>query len=157
MPLNKETKRNEIRQTIYIYIYIYIYSDCYFFAGHLLDSLRVTVGTPMTSIRILRALLLAWQMNELTFPLSLFSYTFLWLLEPAIEPHNLSQKRHKLLIDCCSGTFVKLVFDSLLSWDLTWPASLPRNKHCPVGWGCRIHRLHLCRGVRPPPRRVSRI
>ena len=24
------------------------------------------------------------------------------------------------------------------------------NFHCPVGWGCRIHRLHLCRGVRPP-------
>ena len=22
--------------------------------------------------------------------------------------------------------------------------------NCPVGWGCRIHRLHLCRGVRPP-------
>ena len=21
---------------------------------------------------------------------------------------------------------------------------------CPVGWGYRIHRLHLCRGVRPP-------
>ena len=21
----------------------------------------------------------------------------------------------------------------------------------PVGWGCRIHWLHLCRGVRPPP------
>ena len=21
---------------------------------------------------------------------------------------------------------------------------------CPVGWGRRIHRLHLCRGVRPP-------
>ena len=20
---------------------------------------------------------------------------------------------------------------------------------CPVGWVCRIHRLHLCRGVRP--------
>ena len=20
---------------------------------------------------------------------------------------------------------------------------------CPVGWGCRIHRLHLCRGLRP--------
>ena len=20
-----------------------------------------------------------------------------------------------------------------------------------VGWGCRTHRLHLCRGVRPPP------
>ena len=22
---------------------------------------------------------------------------------------------------------------------------------CPVGWGCRIYRLHLCRGVRPTP------
>ena len=22
---------------------------------------------------------------------------------------------------------------------------------CPVGLGCRIHRLHLCRGVRPSP------
>ena len=22
---------------------------------------------------------------------------------------------------------------------------------CPVGWGCRIHRLLLSRGVRPPP------
>ena len=30
---------------------------------------------------------------------------------------------------------------------------------CPVGWGCRIHWLHLCRGVRPPARRhrVSQI
>ena len=23
--------------------------------------------------------------------------------------------------------------------------------YCPVGWGCRIHRLLLCRGVRHPP------
>ncbi len=23
--------------------------------------------------------------------------------------------------------------------------------HCPVSWVCRIHWLHLCRGVRPPP------
>ena len=23
---------------------------------------------------------------------------------------------------------------------------------CPVSWGCRIHWLHLCRGVRPPKR-----
>ena len=25
---------------------------------------------------------------------------------------------------------------------------VPRLNY-PVGWGCRIHRLHLCRGVRP--------
>ena len=23
----------------------------------------------------------------------------------------------------------------------------------PVGWDCRIHRLHLCRGIRPPPKK----
>ena len=23
--------------------------------------------------------------------------------------------------------------------------------NCTVSWGCRIHWLHLCRGVRPPP------
>ena len=27
--------------------------------------------------------------------------------------------------------------------------------NCPVGWGCRIHRLHLCRGVKPHPQWVS--
>ena len=26
-----------------------------------------------------------------------------------------------------------------------------RRNNCPVGWGCRIHRLLLCRGVRQPP------
>ena len=29
-----------------------------------------------------------------------------------------------------------------------------RNLHCPVGWGCRIHWLLLCRGVNPPPTSV---
>ena len=24
----------------------------------------------------------------------------------------------------------------------------PLYTYCPIGWGCRIHRLHLCRGVR---------
>ena len=27
---------------------------------------------------------------------------------------------------------------------------------CPVGSGCRIHRLLLCRGVRPPPNECPR-
>ena len=25
----------------------------------------------------------------------------------------------------------------------------------PVGWGCRIRRLHFCRGVRPPPNEAT--
>ena len=28
--------------------------------------------------------------------------------------------------------------------------------YCPVGSGSRIHRLHLCRGVRPPPHECPR-
>ena len=28
---------------------------------------------------------------------------------------------------------------------------IQKTQTCPVGWGCRIHRLLLCRGVRPPP------
>ena len=31
----------------------------------------------------------------------------------------------------------------------------PHVYDCPVSWGCRIHWLHLCRGVRSPPQRVS--
>ena len=26
-----------------------------------------------------------------------------------------------------------------------------KNIDCSVGWGCRIHRLHLCKGARPRP------
>ena len=35
-------------------------------------------------------------------------------------------------------------FGLVLSWVTIY------SKPCPVGWGCRIRRLHLCRGVRPP-------
>ena len=35
--------------------------------------------------------------------------------------------------------------DILLIW-----SSLFVYLNCSVGWGCRIHWLHLCRGVRPP-------
>ena len=27
--------------------------------------------------------------------------------------------------------------------------------NCPVGWSCKIHRLHLCRGVKKPSQRMS--
>ena len=28
---------------------------------------------------------------------------------------------------------------------------------CPVGWGCRIHWLHICREVRPPPKKKTSV
>ena len=31
------------------------------------------------------------------------------------------------------------------------------EKICPVAWGCRIHQLHLCGGVEPPPMIVADI
>ena len=36
---------------------------------------------------------------------------------------------------------------------ITHPLNIALYSHnvtCPVGWGCRIHRLHLCTGVRHP-------
>ena len=43
-------------------------------------------------------------------------------------------------------------FLSIFHPDIPPPPPLP---HCPVGLDCRIHRLLLCRGVRPPPQVVS--
>ena len=40
------------------------------------------------------------------------------------------------------------IMDSFLNW------LQPVFLFCPVGWGCRIHRLLLCRGVRSPPTSV---
>ena len=38
--------------------------------------------------------------------------------------------------------------DTFILKSLFWGSRL---FYRPVGWGCRIRRLHLCRGVRPPP------
>ena len=32
-----------------------------------------------------------------------------------------------------------------------WRLASWSNRSSPIGWGCRIHRLHLYKGVRPPP------
>ena len=36
----------------------------------------------------------------------------------------------------------------------TVTTGLSKGVDCPVSWGCRIHRLLLCRGVRPLPTSV---
>ena len=36
------------------------------------------------------------------------------------------------------------------SWYLWYLLVTWNHIVCPVGWGCRIHQLHLCRGVRHP-------
>ena len=42
------------------------------------------------------------------------------------------------------------VYRSLTHWLAESLSVLSPFIYCPVGWGCRIRRLHLCRGVRPP-------
>ena len=39
---------------------------------------------------------------------------------------------------------------NLIKWINIWAVAFERYS-CPVDWGCRIHRLLLCRRVRPPP------
>ena len=41
-------------------------------------------------------------------------------------------------------------WNSKLDILLSWSISVYTNQTRPVSWGCRIHRLHLCRGVRHP-------
>ena len=44
----------------------------------------------------------------------------------------------------------------MLNWNIWNKTVLTLTVYCPVGWGCRIHRLHLCRGgTTPPPDWVS--
>ena len=43
----------------------------------------------------------------------------------------------------------RLAYDKQISWTLAL-----YELYCPVSLGCRIHWLHLCRGVRPPPTSV---
>ena len=58
-----------------------------------------------------------------------------------LEVKKTSKKFHSNNLCKCSQTFQK-------------PNPKPTNdplQDCPVGWGCRIHRLHLCSGGRIPP------
>ena len=73
---------------------------------------------------------------------------------------NLIYKFKCPLGDCISDNnniYVGLTSTTLsrrLTMHLSDTSSIAQHlkKHsCPVGWGCRIHRLLLCRGVRPPP------
>ena len=51
--------------------------------------------------------------------------------------------------------FCRLLSPSFITWQplSTYLHTAFRKKqyfiHCPVDWSCRIHRLHLCRGVKP--------
>ena len=51
------------------------------------------------------------------------------------------------------SSILPFLFVSLHPQRVLWLLKSP-NRICPVGWGSRIHRLLLCRGVRPHPQRV---
>ena len=46
---------------------------------------------------------------------------------------------------CLQTKRIRQLYSRLEGWILFFP-----KNGCPVGWGCRIHRLLLCWGVRPP-------
>ena len=64
---------------------------------------------------------------------------------------------NKLVSRCLSLVFTPLSLSLSLSVYIyihtllyIFSSFLPPIIPCPVGWGYRIHQLHLCRGVRPP-------
>ena len=70
------------------------------------------------------------------------------------RPH-LGFKLGSLLCNLCLNiqdiAYIKARFFSELTISLYRWSSTCKYPSCPVGWGCRIHWLLLCRGVRPPP------
>ena len=76
----------------------------------------------------------------------------IWLMVSSLSPHSLH------LLFCWVLPILTLIWLVLIysRFDMIGHSLrfFPINIYCPVGWGCRIHRLHLCRGVRPPPMSV---
>ena len=86
-----------------------------------------------------------WLEGVLVYFAHLSEITLIWIRS------NLSEK---LNAEC----HLILSFSNL-DWSITFVVyhfqSSAKPLSCPVGWGCRIHRLHLCRGVGPHPTPTS--
>ena len=74
------------------------------------------------------------------------SFTWVWQL---VKKKEYLELLLKVLIVCKSRDAFDVFYRPSR---LCWKHFLRLNRYyCPVGWGCRIHRVHLCRGVRPYP------
>ena len=62
------------------------------------------------------------------------------------------EKNEDLIHPLAMGYIVLLLFFYKIELGVKLP-----TKNCPVDWGCRIHRLYLCRGVRSFSQRVFRL
>ena len=76
-------------------------------------------------------------------------------VQSQIESYQRLRKWY-LMLPCLTLSIIRygfiiitLFFHCILSYFFMYTFPI---LNCPVGWGCRIHRLLLCRGVRPPPR-----
>ena len=56
-----------------------------------------------------------------------------------------------LSMSVCSYLSILFRHQTFLSGSIYLSIPTPLHNHCPVSLGCRIHWLHLCRRVRPPP------
>ena len=77
-----------------------------------------------------------------------FFYRCCIVLIPPIK--TVTNSRYNIIMWTFQPTLIVLLVVYIL-----FPSVLqyldPISSTCPVGWGCRIHWLHLCRGVKPPP------
>ena len=94
---------------------------------------------------------------------NLRTLVFCLVLKKSVSMHN---ERSLVKAKKLSGDFskeVKQQHQSKLYWRQIFPHKeslvffkniilIYKNTFCPVGWGCRIHRLLLCRGVRTSQR-----
>ena len=56
----------------------------------------------------------------------------------------------RLFIDSSNKSLKAILLHNGNSFSSILTGHSVQMKNCPASWGCRIHRLHLCRGVRSP-------
>ena len=137
--------------TIGIIVTFMFYSCCFFYSlsrssylfffSHSFSLILWSAGT--TKSTILQVLFFCWLLYDLVFWSRLLSYLLLLLLLLLLLFY---------FAPCLFFTLLTGGFLQKSEWQ-----QVSSSFHGPVGRGCRIHRLHLRRGVRPHPEKVSSI
>ena len=90
---------------------------------------------------------LVWRVVDVTRPTDRYCISFIFDSSPTSEPFTIRT------VMWGGGGNVKTEVEEKIGLNAIWTFLLSYSSpifFCPVGWGCRIHRLHLCRGVTPP-------
>ena len=77
-------------------------------------------------------------------------HTTVWCSRMLVAPKKDGSPKRTVDLQKLNAAVMRETQYTLCSHLTKYPLYSPKPKSCPVGWGCRIHQLHLYWGVRPP-------